>query len=256
MDGGIPRADYDRHWQGGPPTGEMRQRIVADFLPLVRAVARKIRSRLPPSVDLDDLVSAGTVGLIDAVDRYVPMEIGDFRRYAAIRIRGAILDELRALDWAPRSARQARAELEEMERAVAGQLGRKATEDDLAAALAISVEELRTLRSRLVPKLLLHIEDLGRRREEGRTAWEILPDTEAEDPAALAALRNAHAAVTAAVAALTERERQVISLFYFEQFMAKDIARIFGVTEGRISQIHHAALERIRKKVTTLPFRN
>ena len=103
---GIPQADYDRFWADGPPAGEPRGRIVQDFLPLVRAVARKIKSRLPPSVDLDDLMGAGTIGLIDEVDRYTPQETGDFRRYAAIRIRGAILDELRSLDWVPRSVRQ------------------------------------------------------------------------------------------------------------------------------------------------------
>jgi RNA polymerase sigma factor for flagellar operon FliA len=252
---GIPEADYDRHWRDGPPSGEIRGRIVEDFLPLVRAVARKVRTRLPPSVDLDDLVSAGIVGLIDAVDRYTPMDTGGFRRYAAIRIRGAILDELRALDWAPRSTRHAKAEFDEVEREVTGQLGRKATEEDMARILNMAVEEYRTMRSRLTPKLLLHIEDLGRRWGEDRNVWELLADPGAMDPATLALIRDTYTAVTAAVAALGVRERQVITLFYFEQFMAKDIARIFEVTEGRISQIHHAALARIKKKVTTLPFR-
>jgi RNA polymerase sigma factor FliA len=252
---GIPQADYDRFWADGPPAGESRGRIVQDFLPLVRAVARKIKSRLPPSVDLDDLMGAGTIGLIDAVDRYTPQETGDFRRYAAIRIRGAILDELRSLDWAPRSTRQAKSEFDEAQWEVTGQLGRKATEEELAEGLNMSVEEFRTMRSRLSPKLLLHIEDLGRRGDGDRNVYDILVDPEAVDPATLASVKNAYEAIVATVSELGDRERVVISLFYFEQFMAKDIAKILGVTEGRISQIHHAALGTVKKRLTTKPFR-
>lgn len=253
--GEIPQADYDRYWRGGPPAGEARGRIVQDFLPLVRAVARKIKTRLPPSVDLDDLMGAGTIGLIDAVDRYTPLETGDFRRYAAIRIRGAILDELRSLDWAPRSTRQAKSEFDEAQWEVTGQLGRKATEEEMAEGLSMTVEEYRTMRSRLSPKLLLHIEDLGRRGDGDRNVYDLLADPEALDPAALASVKNAYEAIVASVSELGDRERIVISLFYFEQFMAKDIAKILGVTEGRISQIHHAALGTVKKRLTTKPFR-
>ena len=111
------------------------------------------------------------------------------------------------------------------------------------------------MRSRLTPKLLLHIEDLGRRNDGDRNVYDILADPRAVDPAALASLRNAYEAIVATVAELPDRERIVISLFYFEQFMAKDIARILDVTEGRISQIHHAALAKVKKHLTTLPFR-
>ena len=252
---GIPQADYDHFWRGGPLSGEMRARIVEDFLPLVRAVARKLKSRLPPSVDLDDLMGAGTVGLIDAVDRFVPLDTGDFRRYAAIRIRGAILDDLRSLDWAPRSTRQAKAEFDEAEWEVTGQLGRKATQDEIAESLGMSVEEFRTMRSRLSPKLLLHIEDLGQRDDGNRNIYDILADPDAVDPAAIASFKNAYEAIVAAIAELPDRERLIVSLFYFEQFMAKDIAKILGVTEGRISQIHHAGLARVKKRLTTQPFR-
>ena len=252
---GIHQANYDRFWRSGPLSGEMRARIVEDFLPLVRAVARKLKSRLPPSVDLDDLMGAGTVGLIDAVDRFVPQDTGDFRRYAAIRIRGAILDELRSMDWAPRSTRQAKAEFDMAEWEVTGQLGRKATQEEIAENLGMSVEEYRTMRSRISPRLLLHIEDLGRRHDGDRNIYDILADPGAVDPAAIASLRNAYEAIVAAIAELPERERQIVSLFYFEQFMAKDIAKIFGVTEGRISQIHHAGLARVKKRLTTQPFR-
>lgn len=251
----IPQADYDRFWRSGPPRGAARGRIIQDFLPLVRAVARKLKGRLPPSVDLDDLIGAGTVGLIDAVDRYAPQDTGDFRRYAAIRIRGAILDELRSLDWAPRSTRQAKSEFDEAQLEVTGQLGRKATEEEMAAGLKMSVEEYRTMRSRLTPRLLLHIEDLGRRGQDDRNVYDLLADPEAVDPAARVVLKNAYEAIVASVAELGDRERIVISLFYFEQFMAKDIAKILSVTEGRISQIHHAALDKVKKRLTTLPFR-
>ncbi|MFH1532120.1 MAG: FliA/WhiG family RNA polymerase sigma factor [Pseudomonadota bacterium] len=252
---GIPQADFDPFWRDGPPSGETRGRIIRDFLPLVRAVARKLKGRLPPSVDLDDLMGSGTVGLIDAVDRYVPQETGDFRRYAAIRIRGAILDELRSLDWAPRSTRQAKSEFDEAQLEITGQLGRKASEEEMAKGLDMTVEEYRTMRSRLTPNLLLHIEDLGRHGDEGRNVYDILEDPSAVDPANLTLVRNAYAAIVAAIDDLGDRERIVISLFYFEQFMAKDIAKILGVTEGRISQIHHAALATVKKRLTTLPFR-
>lgn len=252
---GIPQADYDRYWRDGTPTGDARGRIIQDFLPLVRAVARKIKARLPPSVDLDDLMGAGTIGLIDAVDRYTPLETGDFRRYASIRIRGAILDELRSLDWAPRSTRQAKAEFDEVHWEVSGPLGRRATEEEMAKGLSMSVEEYRTMRSRLTPKLLLHIEDLGRRTDGDRNVYDILADPRAADPANLASLKNGYEAIVATVTELPDRERIVLSLFYFEQFMAKDIARILDVTEGRISQIHHAALAKVKKHLTTRPFR-
>jgi RNA polymerase sigma factor FliA len=251
----IPQGDYDHFWRDGPPQGEVRGRIVSEFLPLVRAVARKLKVNLPPSVDLDDLVGAGTVGLIDAVDRYVPMSTGNLRRYAAIRIRGAILDDLRSLDWAPRSTRQAKSEFDEAQLDITGQLGRKATEEEMAEGLDMSVEEYRTMCSRLMPKLLLHIEDLGRQGNGKRNIYDIMEDPEAVDPATLASVKNAYEAIVASVGELGNRERIVISLFYFEQFLAKDIAKILGVTEGRISQIHHAALGVVKKRLTTMPFR-
>jgi RNA polymerase sigma factor FliA len=245
----LADTEFDRYFEGGSPGGSRRDDLIQHFLPLVRAIARKISSRLPPSVDYDDLVSAGTLGLLYALDRYTPQEGGDFRRYAGIRIRGTILDDLRSLDWAPRSRRQEQAAMDEARHEVVGQKGRKATPEEIAAAMEMSLEDYQRMRSRISSKLLVHLEDMGTLRGEGRSAFEILEDPSAADPAALTALRNTYEQLTAAVDSLTDRERIIITLYYFDHFMAKDISKILGVTEGRVSQIHHGALARLKKKL-------
>jgi RNA polymerase sigma factor FliA len=244
---------WEEHWRDGAPTGTVRHGIIMSFVVLVRIIALRLKSGLPPEVALDDLVSAGVVGLISAVDRFSPDKGHNFRSYAAIRIRGTMLDELRMLDWAPRSVRRDVANVERVRRELQGRLGRRETEEEMAEELGLDVAGYQSLMERTTPKRMLRLESLGYRRgEDGRSAISFLPDPSSPDPMRAAERRNSREAVVAAVDKLRERPRLMISLYYFEDLNLKEIAVIFGVTESRVSQIHTEALGSLRKKVREL----
>jgi len=241
---------WESYWSGGPPTGEQRNRLIRSFLPLVRAIGRKLKAGLPAHVPYDDLVSAGVIGLISAVDRFDPEKGHNFRRYAAIRIRGTMLDELRLMDWAPRSIRRDASELDRTRRRLEAKLGRRATSEELAEGLGIDAEKYGRLVRRLVPKNIIHLEDLGIRSDSDRqSALNFLRDPSSPDPVEESALKDAYETLVRAIDQLKERQRQMISLYYFDNLNLKEIAAIFGVTEGRVSQVHSEALRALKKKL-------
>lgn len=237
-------------WASGPPTGKQRGALITSFLPLVRAIARRLKASLPAHVLYDDLVGAGALGLISAVDRFDPDKGHNFKRYAAIRIRGTMLDELRLLDWAPRSVRRDASQMARERRDLESELGRRASPQEMADQLGIELDRYSKLVRRLTPKNFIHLEDMGIRSDgDHQNVFNFLKDPSSPDPQEQNVLKDAYEVLVKAIGDLKERQRLMISLYYFDSLNLKEIATIFGVTEGRVSQIHSEAIGILKKRL-------
>ncbi len=226
---------------GEMPEKVDRNTIVERYAHLVNRVAYKLLARLPPNIELDDLKSAGVIGLIDAAEKFDPGR-SNFRSYAEIRIRGAILDELRALDWVPRTVRQNKTRIERARAALVARLGRPATEDEMAAEMGISAEEYADRAEKAQALRVVSYEDLSADPSEARAFLETVADPDAEDPEEARGEAERRAVLLDAMQQLDERSRLVVGLYYFEDLGLRDIGSILGVTESRISQIHSKAV--------------
>ena len=227
-----------------------RDQLIAKYASLAKMVASKIASRLPSSVELDDLISAGIIGLIDAIDKYDAEKSSNFRKYAEIRIRGAILDELRSMDWVSRTVRRQSAKLDGVQRGLRRKLGREATDDEVATELGIDLTQYFHLLHKLQPVLLLSFEDIGLNAEgEKRSFAQYLRDWKAVDPSVVVHFKKLRALVAEQVERLAEKQRIVITLYYFEGMNLKEIGKVLDVTESRVSQLHAAAIRNLKGKV-------
>ncbi len=200
-----------------------RNTVIERYAYLVNKVAYRLLARLPANIELDDLKSAGVIGLIDAAEKFDASK-SNFRSYAEIRIRGAILDELRALDWVPRTVRQSKTNIERARRAVTARLGRPATDDELADELGLTPDEFVV---------------------EDRAFLETVADPQAEDPETTREENERRVVLLDAMQQLDERSRLVVGLYYFEDMSLRDIGSILGVTASRISQIHSKAVREL-----------
>jgi len=228
---------------------------VAEYLPLVKAVAGKLFARLPRHVDLDDLVGAGVLGLLNAAKQYDESKGVPFSRYAEIRVRGAMLDELRNQDQTTRTARRAAAEVAEAARGLAAALGRAPTPEEVAGSLGLSVEQYLDLLSRVSPVVVISFEDLGIFSEdERRDVMQYLRDPAARDPSREVSFQEAASLLARAIEQLSDRQRQVVILYYYEGLSSKEIAGLLDLTEGRISQLHTAAVARLKEILKSHPF--
>jgi RNA polymerase sigma factor FliA len=229
-----------------PLQGE-REEILRRYLPLVRRVVQRLAVRKPPHIEIDDLVSWGIVGLLDAIEKYDPAKEALFSTYAQFRIRGAILDHLRSLDWVPRSVRQKAALIEKVSHELEGRLGRPPTEDEIAGELEMSLTEYQELLGKVGEMTLFSLEDLGFGTGEERFTHE-QDDEEAEaDPLrALLSQERVHL-VADAIGRLPEREKLVVSLYYNEDLTMKEVGGVLGLTESRVSQLHSQAMLRLKR---------
>ncbi|HVE93164.1 MAG TPA: RNA polymerase sigma factor WhiG [Actinomycetota bacterium] len=231
---------------------DARERLILHYAPLVKFVAGRVGSGLPSSVDHADLVSYGVLGLIDAIEKFDRSREIKFETYAMPRIRGAILDELRALDWVPRSVRAKAREIEKAISTLEGQLRREPDEDELAAELGISLDELRKRLDEVSAVSMVALEELltvGGERGEKVSLLDSLPDTRTERPGELLEADEARQALMAAINSLRDREKWVITLYYFDGFTLADIGRTLNVTESRVSQIHSKAVLFLRSRL-------
>ena len=220
---------------------------VVQYLPLVRSVATRVAARLPRHVDLDDLVGAGVVGLLNAARQYDDDKGVPFDRYAEIRVRGAILDELRNLDQTSRSARRQASEVADVARTLAANFGRAPTSEEIASRLGVSVQRYLEMVSKMSPVVVLGFDDLGLAGDdERRDVMQYIRDPNAADPEAAASFREAAGIVAAAIEKLTDRQRQVVTFYYYEGMSFKEIADLLALTEGRISQLHTAAVAKLK----------
>ncbi|GAC1418905.1 MAG: FliA/WhiG family RNA polymerase sigma factor [Acidobacteriaceae bacterium] len=228
-----------------------RERMLLEHLPTVRFVARRIHERLPQHVDLEDLISAGVVGLIDALSKFDHTKQVQFKSYAQFRIRGAILDSLRTLDWSPRELRRKGRAVDEAIRAVTQRIGRAPSEQEIAVEMAMSLTDFQQLLGELKGLEIgsLHIE---RTEDSGDEELAYLPGSPEEDPLfqCMQGERKQH--LIDAIDELPEKERLVLTLYYYEELTMKEIGLTLGVVESRISQIHSSAVARLRSTLSAL----
>lgn len=222
-----------------------QERVLLEHLPIVRFLARRIHERLPQHVDIEDLVSAGVVGLMDAFAKFDPAKKVQFRSYAQFRIRGAILDSLRTLDWSPRELRRKGRAVEEAIRVLTARLGRPPGETEIAAEMGISLEDYQQLLGNLKGLEIgtLHME---RNEDSGEEELAYVPGRPDEDPLFRCLRGELEERLTDAIARLPERERLVMTLYYFEEMTMREIGLALGVVESRVSQVHASAVMRLR----------
>jgi RNA polymerase sigma factor for flagellar operon FliA len=246
---------------GYPPSGGAgtmtleQERVLLEHLPIVRFLARRIHERLPQHVDIEDLVSAGVVGLLDAFAKFDPTKNVQFRSYAQFRIRGAILDSLRSLDWSPRELRRKGRAVEEAIRVVTARLGRAAEECEVAAEMGLSLEEYQLLLGELKGLEIgtLHMEH---NEESGDEELAYVPGRPDEDPLFRCLRGEMEGRLSGAIADLPDRERLVMTLYYFEEMTMREIGLALGVVESRVSQVHASAVVHLRVALKDLASRN
>ncbi|MBK1786750.1 FliA/WhiG family RNA polymerase sigma factor [Prauserella cavernicola] len=231
------------------PSQRIRDRLVLHYAPLVKYVAGRVGTGLPTHVDVADLIQSGIFGLVDAIEKFDPERGLKFETYAMQRIRGAILDDLRSQDWVPRVVRSRAREVERALDRLGARLRRTPTDAELAAELGITLEELRDLYGQLRLTSVVALEDLVAVGRDSGSLVDSLPDEDAVDPAAVLVDRDNRRQLAAAIAQLTERDRIVVSLYYFESLTLAEIGKVLGVTESRVSQLHTRAVLRLRAKL-------
>ena len=243
-----PQGEVDELWSAyvANPSRALRDRLVVHYTPLVRSVAHRIASGLPSYVETADLVQSGVFGLIEAIVRFDPVRNVRFESYAAQRIRGAILDELRAQDWVPRSVRGRARELERAQERLEGRLLRGATDRELAAELGVSVRDLAGLTRQVQ---LVSVEAL---HESTGGVSEVLADHETPDPMAVVQAQETLRQLSVAVGQLGERDQTVIRLYYLENRTLAEIGMLLGVTESRVCQLHTRLVGRLRGRMQEL----
>jgi len=240
-----------------PPTGtgegltSEQERVLLEHLPIVRFLARRIHERLPQHVDIEDLVSAGVVGLMDAFAKFDPTKKVQFRSYAQFRIRGAILDSLRTLDWSPRELRRKGRAIEEAVRTLTARLGRAPGEAEIAAEMELGLEEYQQLLGDLKGLEIgtLHVE---RNEDSGEEELAYVPGRPDEDPLFRCLRGELEERLTEAIANLPDRERLVMTLYYYEEMTMREIGLALGVVESRISQVHASAVVHLRSALRDL----
>jgi len=234
-------------------TGE-QERVLLEHLPIVRFLARRIHERLPQHVDIEDLVSAGVVGLMDAFSKFDPAKKVQFRSYAQFRIRGAILDSLRTLDWSPRELRRKGRAVEEAIRVMTARLGHAPGEGEVAAEMALELEEYQQLLGDLKGLEIgtLHME---RNEDSGEEELAYIPGRPEEDPLFRCLRGELEERLAEAIQNLPDRERLVMTLYYYEEMTMREIGLALGVVESRVSQVHASAVAHLRAALRDLAAR-
>lgn len=228
-----------------------QEKLLLEHLPTVRHVARGMLAKLPQYIELEELVGAGTLGLLDAVRKFDGGKNVQFRSYAQFRIRGAILDSLRSVDWSPRELRRKGRAMQESIRTLELRLSRAPLEAEIAADMGLSLQHLQQLAEQLkgLNVTSLHAE---RGDESGEEELAFLPAKESENPLLQYLAGETSERLMAALDRLAERDRLVMTLYYFEEMTMREIAMVLGVVESRISQIHHLAVKRLRMLLSGL----
>lgn len=252
----APDVDADALWAEykDSHSPEAREKVILHYAPLVKYVAGRVSTGLPPSVEFGDLVSYGVFGLLDAIEKFDPERNIKFETYAIARIKGAIIDELRAEDWVPRSVRFKAREIERAYVALEGELRRIPTDDEVADKLGVSVEEYLNLLSKMTLISLVALDELwtvsGDRPDKISLA-DIVEDVKVKDPSKSFELEEMKDIIADAINHLPERERIVVTLYYYEGLTMREIGDVLTVTESRVCQMHTKAILRLRARLGT-----
>jgi RNA polymerase sigma factor for flagellar operon FliA len=228
-----------------------RDRLIITYAPLVKYVAGRLGSGLPAHVEEADLVSYGLLGLMSAIDRYDPDRDIKFETYAIARIRGSIIDELRTLDWVPRSVRSRARNIERAIRELEAKLARAPTDAEIATRLGISTDELEESLIDISRSSIAALDELWSTAGEGDqvSLLEMLEDPESIKPAEALDETEVREALAEAISRLPEREKLVVTLYYYEELTLREIGEVLGVTESRVSQLHTKAILRLRSRL-------
>ncbi|HSK47865.1 MAG TPA: RNA polymerase sigma factor WhiG [Coriobacteriia bacterium] len=247
------RADLSALWARykSDDDSDARDQLILNYSPLVKYVAGRLASSLPQTVETADLISYGIFGLIDAIEKYDLTRAIKFETYAIARIKGAIIDELRAMDWVPRSVRSRAREIEQVYVALENELKRVPTDPEVAERMGITIKEYSDILSRLSYTSVVSFEEMwvGNDREDGQSALGTIKDEAAEDPVAVFESAEVKEILAHAIEKLPEREMTVIALYYYEGLTLKEIGQVLGVTESRVSQLHTKAVLRLRARL-------
>jgi RNA polymerase sigma factor for flagellar operon FliA len=230
-----------------------REALIVETLPLIRQIAHKMAMRLPSTLETRDLINAGVLGLLDAIDKFQPERGVKFKTYAEVRIRGAILDSLRSLDWAPRSLRKKGKDLTRTHSELSQKLGRSATDEEVSEAMGESLDNYYALVDQLHGLTFASFEIAPGLDDRGDDHISHYPDDGSNDPHIRFATKEVTKILNEAIDGLPERERLVMSLYYYEEFTMKQIGVLLGVNESRVSQIHTSATSRLRGSSSGLP---
>ncbi|MGZ4441363.1 MAG: RNA polymerase sigma factor WhiG [Gaiellaceae bacterium] len=234
---------------------KLRDRLILTYAPLVKYVAGRLGSGLPAHVEEGDLVSYGLLGLIGAIERYDPDRDVKFETYAIARIKGSIIDELRALDWVPRSVR---ARARDIERAVAeleSKLGRAPSDDEIATKLGLTEDELEDSLTEISRSSIAALDELWTVSAGGDqiALIDTIEDTQGPEPQSALQQTELREAMADAIARLPEREKLVVTLYYYEELTLREIGEVLGVTESRVSQLHTKAILRLKARLGGSP---
>lgn len=238
---GCRSAKTRAQWQKG-----MEESRLLEYLPLVQSVARRIHARLPQHVEIEDLISAGVLGLMDALDKFDPSKKVQFGSYAYYRIRGAILDSLRALDWGPRSLRQTGRAVDDTTRILTTQLGRSPSDEEVSGELGVELGRYHQLLGDIKGLAIGSLHE-ARNADSDEEELYSVPGRPEENPQFIYLHRELEDRMANAVARLPERERLVMTLYYYEDIKMREIALVLGVHETRVSQMHSSAVMQLRE---------
>ncbi len=229
----------------------LRDRLILTYAPLVKYVAGRLGSGLPAHVDESDLVSYGLLGLISAIERYDPERDIKFETYAMARIKGAIIDELRALDWVPRSVRSRAREIERAITELESRFGRAPTDEEIAGKIGITTTELEESLTDISRSSIAALDELWSGSGEGDqvSLLDTIEDTSGPRPAEALDETELREALADAIARLPEREKLVVTLYYYEELTLREIGEVLGVTESRVSQLHTKAVLRLKARL-------
>ena len=233
---------------------EIRDRMVKQYAPLVKYVAGKVAIGMPQNVEFDDLVGYGVFGLFDAIEKFDPEKHIKFKTYAVTRIRGAIFDELRSIDWVPRSVRQKSREIEEAIRTLEATLGRSASDAEISHEMGLTTKEFEKAMLKVSGTSILSLNDVWYTGEDSDNV-SIVDSIEGPDnftPDNIVEKEEIKRVIIQSIQELPEKEKTVLVLYYYEDLTLKEIGKVLEVTESRVSQLHTKAIMRLRAKLTSI----
>ncbi len=238
---------------GGTLTLAQKNIIIAEYAPLIKFIAQKISMRLPANIELDDLISSGVIGLMDAIDKYDQTRDNKFKTYAEFRIRGSILDELRAQDWVPRSIRDKAKALDRAAYKLESQLGRSPEDYEVADYMKITIEEYHSLVNQAKPASILSIDEQASfSAVDKKSLLSIVDSFKEQNPYFQISSKKIKKMIAKCIEELPERQRLVLSLYYYEDLNLKGIGRVLKVTESRVSQLHAQAVMKLKAKLSQI----
>jgi len=230
-------------------TGATRDEIILKYSPLIKYIANRLAIRLPQHIDIEDIINSGVLGLIDAIEKYDEEKGVRFETYAEFRIKGAILDNLREMDWVPRSIRKTASMLENTYLELEKKYKRPATDEEVATALEIDLDEFYRIMSQAKGIQLLSLEMISNYEDVRLKLLDCLTEGEGKNPLAMLKMEEMKDLIASAIDNLPEKEKIVISLYYFDDLTMREISQVLSLTESRVSQLHTKAVFRLRGKL-------